>query len=392
MSALRNRLLYWSTVLGLLVMLFFSSKRFLLYMAGSMVVLALTVGILLRYDSRLVSVFLDVDRKHRSDRDLRLSLTVHSTGFFLAAKYIVAEIEVVNTMFGSSSTRTVLMPLRKSALSFEVGIPMDFCGETIVRCKGIKICDMLELFNIALPPFPEMRTTVYPERRNVSLAIGKNVLSSSYSGSAMQNKRGSDPSEIFDIRAYAPGDNIRSIHWKLSGKLDDLYIKEASEPSHYDIALMPDLGCSRGDTPVSRDMLSCAVALTIAIGEQLLDDGIMFCMLTPTDQGLASAGVRNAHEFSRALQKWLSTQIPSEANSGIDFFLNERSEKLYSRLFVVSAEELSPRLTTLSSDIATLAVCAADVKAPVYTQLSHSCTSAVIPYIDSTDSCYRIVC
>lgn len=47
-----------------------------------------------------------------------------------------------------------------------------------------------------------------------------------YSGS----RPGDDPGETYDIREYQPGDSIRQIHWKLTGKLDDIMIREKSYP------------------------------------------------------------------------------------------------------------------------------------------------------------------
>ncbi len=45
-----------------------------------------------------------------------------------------------------------------------------------------------------------------------------------------REKGGDDPSEIFRIRDYQPGDKIRSIHWKLSAKTDGLIVQERSLP------------------------------------------------------------------------------------------------------------------------------------------------------------------
>jgi len=58
----------------------------------------------------------------------------------------------------------------------------------------------------------------------------------------LQNRKGTDYSEIFDLRDYRSGDDVRAIHWKLSGKLDRLVVKEASDPTRYQVVLMPDLG------------------------------------------------------------------------------------------------------------------------------------------------------
>ncbi len=44
------------------------------------------------------------------------------------------------------------------------------------------------------------------------------------------NKSGDDPSEVFDIREYHPGDRLQQIHWKLSLKQGDLMVREFSLP------------------------------------------------------------------------------------------------------------------------------------------------------------------
>lgn len=43
-------------------------------------------------------------------------------------------------------------------------------------------------------------------------------------------KAGDDPTEIFAIREYAPGDKIRNIHWKLSTKIDKIMVKDYGLP------------------------------------------------------------------------------------------------------------------------------------------------------------------
>ena len=38
------------------------------------------------------------------------------------------------------------------------------------------------------------------------------------------------PSEQYEIRTYRPGDALRSVHWKLTAKVDGILVKEAVEP------------------------------------------------------------------------------------------------------------------------------------------------------------------
>lgn len=51
------------------------------------------------------------------------------------------------------------------------------------------------------------------------------------SDTSSPDRRGSDLTEPFRLREYAPGDSLRQIHWKLSSKLDRLVIREPGMPA-----------------------------------------------------------------------------------------------------------------------------------------------------------------
>ena len=65
------------------------------------------------------------------------------------------------------------------------------------------------------------------------------------SDTSSPDRRGSDLTEPFRLREYAPGDSLRQIHWKLSSKLDRLVIREPGMPAartllvFWDRAAMP---------------------------------------------------------------------------------------------------------------------------------------------------------
>ena len=56
-----------------------------------------------------------------------------------------------------------------------------------------------------------------------------------------ENRPGDDPSEVFDLREYFPGDKINRIHWKLSSKKNDFIVKEYSLPIDVPCAVFLDL-------------------------------------------------------------------------------------------------------------------------------------------------------
>ena len=45
-----------------------------------------------------------------------------------------------------------------------------------------------------------------------------------------KDRGGDDASEVFDVHEYKPGDRIAQIHWKLSARTEELYLKEFSFP------------------------------------------------------------------------------------------------------------------------------------------------------------------
>ena len=85
----------------------------------------------------------------------------------------------------------------------------------------------------------------------------------------MQNRKGNDPSEIFDIKDYTPGDDLRFVHWKLSGKADHLIMRQPSEPTHYHAIILMDLGMEQDGQSVTRTELNGAAAVGAALCQEI---------------------------------------------------------------------------------------------------------------------------
>jgi hypothetical protein len=53
-------------------------------------------------------------------------------------------------------------------------------------------------------------------------------------------QKGQDNTEVSDIRAYQPGDSLRSVHWKLSGKTQDLMVRQYARNADRQVFLFVD--------------------------------------------------------------------------------------------------------------------------------------------------------
>lgn len=105
-----------------------------------------------------------------------------------------------------------------------------WCGCVKVQFSSWKCNDFFHVFSVRRQAVAEGCTVIMPEKQNSDFSFltreGFDMESFRYSG----NRPGDDPGETYDIREYQPGDSIRQIHWKLSGKLDDIMIREKSFP------------------------------------------------------------------------------------------------------------------------------------------------------------------
>lgn len=393
MLRMHHKVSHVLTFVVILVLLFFFSKPMLLWAAVLLALLPLLMSALLRADLKRLHFDVSLNPGTHAGGDMLLTLSATHRGYLLAAKDAVVELELASDMFGVTQSQRFLLPLRgKSATTYEASLPAAFCGQTRVTCLAIHVWCFLELVSMRAEPFAPILTTLYPSPAQLRLLVSKRASGKPQADGLMQNRRGSDPSEFFDIREYIPGDDIRTIHWKLSSRFDDLLIvREPSDPSHYDLALLPNLS-AQPDGTLSPAEQNAAVAFTIAIAEQLLEQSVTFCFLIPTAQKLSLREVRNPNDLQRVITDWLSVQIPAQRSAGIEFFLAGRLEQYFTRLVLVGAGELDTALDGLESRIGVVAVNAANTTAPTYTPFGSSGETIILPAVPAPGASYRIVC
>lgn len=86
-------------------------------------------------------------------------------------------------------------------------------------------------------------------------------------------RKGQDYSEIYQIREYVPGDNIKHVHWKLSGRTDELMVKEASFPLDKSMMVVMDKSIP-GEIVITPDQCEALAALTVSVCRCLSDEGL----------------------------------------------------------------------------------------------------------------------
>ena len=131
-------------------------------------------------------------------------------------------------------TKINLPLISKESQSLKLNIASIHLGKIDLKIKKCRVYDILRLFKFKVrgKAFEDaLRETilfVYPQyslmENTVSDYSGYGIESDEYS----PDKKGDDPSQIFDIHEYIEGDKLNRIHWKLSAKQNSVMVKDYS--------------------------------------------------------------------------------------------------------------------------------------------------------------------
>lgn len=388
----KNRLGYGLLMALLAVLLFLFSKPFLLGALVIAALLALAMFALLRRDASVLHVAVQSRPGGREGTPLPFSITVSARRPLLVTRCVLVELELKNAMFGTVEQRKLLLELSGGENRFDVPFTPEQCGQLRIHCAAMQVRDLLDLFEAAVAPFRDRSTTIYPRRMSVRMELSRETVGATRDDGLMQNRKGSDPSEMFDIREYVPGDDVRAIHWKLSGKTDSLIMRQPSDPSHYNVALLPDLGFAQDGVPTSAQELNAAAALVSEVGEQLLKLGVAFCMAIPTGKGLQLREVRDERDLERILPEWLGLRVSQSSGDGLKYFLTDHLEEHFTRLIVISAGKYALGVDGLGRRGGTLVISAVTDTDVVRADSSGGCEIIELPAEQRADQVYCILC
>ena len=131
-----------------------------------------------------------------------------------------------NLLTGETKKRRLAMSGVARRKPVELSAPTEHCGLLELRVDKARVYDYLGLFSrrLDLPTPARLLCRPIPAATEPpTIPEGQGMRPSS--GSAARRGPGDD----YDLREYRPGDPMRSVHWKLSSKWDELIVRERAE-------------------------------------------------------------------------------------------------------------------------------------------------------------------
>ncbi len=265
---------------------------------------------------------------------LRLKLYLTYKNAYSTQKYYK---EIVTAADNRGSTR-IICNLRS-----------EYTGNLEISLKKVRFYDYVKLFSLKRKNNSKVKVAVLPflheiEEVNLSYQSRQLVESDHYS----RLKGGDDPSEVFAIREYREGDRLQRVHWKLSSKMDQLMIKEFSEPLNCSVLILLDLRA-----PKRKDWIAYIDALmecSLSLSHTLLTRGQhhYFSWFDSNHGACRRIRVTTDKDLYEAADGLLDAAVYQDTTNMISNYLAEYNKEEYTDLFYVTGENCKETAVTLS--------------------------------------------
>ena len=331
------------TILGWLVLecllwwffLYFGSSVALAFAVLMLVVPLTSIPVNLRLCKRIVAqVEAAVSQRKNAEGIITIRL---ENPTLLPILKIRCVLMVQNQLNREVQTQSVLthLPPRKTQTS-ELVVDSRYCGRLRIWISRITLYDCFGLIGIRCKCDAVTHMTILPDTFEPVVSLIPNPSSSDDSESYSQERPGFDMTETFQLREYVPGDSLRQVHWKLTGKLDKLIVRDPGLPIAKNVLVFWERAGETEDPA----LIDAQAEVVISLCRSLTDNGIQFHVgWNDTDRNLCILHrINNMDEFVAITPRLLRATGAKDGVSGAGLLLQTRAEALCAHMVYIAQE------------------------------------------------------
>ena len=333
---LKNRVFYVLLLAAAALIYIFTNTYYTLTLLAVCVVMPVISLVLMLIAGREIAIELELPQTAEK-KAASLTYRISNPGRYPVAR-ITFQIRLENQMTGAFRERRVSATAgSRETVTAELSLQNSKVGTVVVSTNKIRVYDAFGLFVFRKSDLPDQAVIIYPDMRNVEVHMENPVENIGDGSRYSPDRPGQDVSEIFALREYVPGDEIRKIHWKLSGKTDRTMVRDFSLPLNYSVFLLLEL--TRG----SEELVDAQVEIFLALSRTLLENGISHNMgwYDAAEERFNVEELDDFEELELAAAGVLSSYAVEESGAALDFYsasgYRSRSSIL---LYVVTAPKL----------------------------------------------------
>lgn len=199
----------------------------------------------------------------------------------------------------------------KNVTIVELTITIPHCGLTEIKLNRFEITDYIRLLKKSIRKTQSISVLTLPSGTELNYKIHVPCsVTDEESNVYSKLHAGDDPSEIYRIREYHPGDMPKRIHWKLSSRTDTMWVKEYSLPIKQRAAILIDYSNSSNPSADLMDSaLEAAYSLSMALVKQEVP--VVIYWLSEKSQKLVWNDIHSVSELNDCFTTLLSN-LPVE--------------------------------------------------------------------------------
>ena len=243
----------------------------------------------------------DVQCERGESVDIGLKLVNHS---ILCCPKATAHLYISDLFGKNDSTRTVHFTISgKETVDFSFGMEMTHVGCYSIGLDHVEVWDLLGVFHRKVPVSGRFTATVTPHRRAMdSLQFSEEAAVESSAETKISVIGGTD---YTGVRAYALGDPMKQIHWKLSAHTREYVTKLQESNFQQEFSVLLDFAAEKNsDHEQLMDLNDClietALSLVSEVTEQDASCSLLYCDKSNTVTKVMPSGQDDDVELIRS--------------------------------------------------------------------------------------------
>lgn len=333
---LANKITYIVSVALLLVTFVFTANAAALAAAAALIAMPVITVAACRSSVALLKLGFELPRSCVVNTPLALRITLDRPLMFRGRMEL--SFSVYNQLTGARTVYPVsLAPATGRPALFELELDSAACGAHTITLDTARLVDEMGFMSLALEDadFHGM-FTVYPEILDIQADPHQSASASLEGTSYDPHRSGQDASEVFDVRPYREGDAVKSIHWKLSTRFDDVLVREASRPQDHAIAILFGAFTCDFEHASRPEVLSALMSFTASISLALMRQGYHHVVVAAPEDSLAAYPVDDRRGFNAMLDALTATPLGPSYPTSIERYAELVTAKGISKTVLVT--------------------------------------------------------
>ena len=167
---------------------------------------------LLKLELRYIQMDIQGPKQGKVGQSLSFTTEVKSRYRLLVSGRIDYVFVYKNMTLKNELKRNIFIPLGIKTARKNQEYTATYCGNVMISYEKVYLYDVFGFCRVPISQTQKHHLVVYPGKVNIELLY--NELSKPYENGVLQYqyKKGTDMSEIYDLKTYYPGDDIRHVH------------------------------------------------------------------------------------------------------------------------------------------------------------------------------------